>query len=46
VLIDAANVTSPPPPSMAAVAWTTAVGGIVLFTLAAWVDRHRQPTAG
>jgi hypothetical protein len=45
VLIYAANVTSPPPPSMEAIAWVGVVGGIVLVALAAWVDRHREPRA-
>ncbi|HVO12598.1 MAG TPA: hypothetical protein VMX54_17775 [Vicinamibacteria bacterium] len=43
LLIYAANVASPPPPSMAAVGWVSAVGGIVFVALAAWVDRHRVP---
>jgi hypothetical protein len=36
---------SPPPPSMAAVAWTGIVGAIVFLGLAAWVDRHRAPAS-
>ncbi len=43
VLIYAANVTSPPPPSIEAVAGVGVAGGIVLVALAAWVDRHREP---
>ena len=43
VLIYAANVASPPPPSMEAVAWAGVVGAIVLVALGAWVDRHREP---
>ncbi len=43
VLIYAANVTSPPPPSMEAVAWVGVAGGLVLVALAGWVDRHREP---
>jgi len=43
LLLYAANVTSPPPPSMTAVAWVGVVGGAVLVVLAAWVDRHREP---
>ena len=43
--IYAANVTSPPPPSMAAVGWAGAIGGILFVALAAWVDRHRAPRA-
>lgn len=45
LLIYAANVTSPPPPSIHAVAWVGAIGGLVLVALAAWVDRHREPRA-
>jgi hypothetical protein len=44
-LIYAANATSPPPPSMEAVAWVGVAGGIALVALAAWVDRHREPSA-
>jgi len=43
VLLYAANVASPPPPSMEAVAGVGIVGGLVLVALAAWVDRHREP---
>ena len=43
LLIYAANVASPPPPSMEAVGWVGAVGGILFVALAAWVDRHREP---
>jgi hypothetical protein len=43
LLIYAANVTSPPPPSMTAVGWVGALGGILFVALAAWVDRHREP---
>ncbi len=46
VFIYAANVTSPPPPSMEAVAWAGVVGGAVLIALAAWIDRHREPRIG
>ena len=42
-LLYAANVTSPPPPSMVAVAWVGVAGGAVLIALAAWIDRHREP---
>jgi len=38
-----ANIASPPPPSMEAVGWAGAIGAIVFFALAAWVDRHREP---
>jgi hypothetical protein len=43
LVIYGANMTSPPPPSVAAIGWTGAIGGIMLTALAAWVDRHRQP---
>jgi hypothetical protein len=43
LLIYAANVTSPPPPSIEAVGWAGAVGGLLFVALAAWVDRHREP---
>ncbi len=46
LVIYTANTTSPPPPSMQAVGWASAVGGIVLVALAAWVDRHREPETG
>jgi hypothetical protein len=45
LLIYAANVTSPPPPSMTVVGWAGAIGGILFFALATWVDRHREPRA-
>jgi hypothetical protein len=45
VLIYAASATSPPPPTVAAIGWTGALGGIVFTALAAWLDRHRQPKA-
>ncbi len=41
----AANVLSPPPPSMEAVGWVGVAGGLLFLALAAWVDRHRVPTA-
>jgi hypothetical protein len=43
LLIYAANVTSPPPPSVEAVGWVGAIGGLLFVALAAWVDRHREP---
>jgi hypothetical protein len=43
VLMYAADVTSPPPPSIQAVAWVGVAGAVVLVALAAWIDRHREP---
>jgi hypothetical protein len=43
LLIYAANVTSPPPPSVEAVGWAGAIGGLLFWALAVWVDRHREP---
>jgi hypothetical protein len=43
LLIYAANVTSPPPPSVEAVGWVGAIGGLLFVALAGWVDRHRGP---
>jgi hypothetical protein len=43
LLIYAANVASPPPPSIEAVGWVGAIGGLLFVVLAAWVDRHREP---
>ena len=43
LLIYAANVTSPPPPTIEAVGWAGAIGGLLFWALAAWVDRHREP---
>ncbi len=43
IVFYAASITSPPPPSMDAVAWTGVIGGVLLLSLAAWVDRHRAP---
>jgi len=45
LLVYAANAAGPPPPSMAAVGWAGALGGIVLVALAVWIDRHREPKA-
>jgi len=45
LLIYAANAAGPPPPSMTAVGWGGAIGGILLALLAVWVDRHREPRA-
>jgi len=35
------NAFGPPPPSIAAVAWT-ALGGVILVPWAVWIDRHRE----
>jgi len=43
LLIYAANLTSPPPPTIEAVGWAGAIGGLLLWALAAGVDRHREP---
>ena len=43
LLIYAANVTGPPPPSIQAVAWVGVVGAVLFIGLAAWIDRHREP---
>ena len=45
LLIYAGNVAGPPPPSMTAVGWVGAIGGILFVALAAWIDRHREPAA-
>lgn len=45
LLIYAANVAGPPPPSMTAVGWVGVVGGILLLALAVLADRHREPAA-
>ena len=42
LLIYAANVMGPPPPSVAAVAWTC-IAMWLLVAWAAWIDRHREP---
>jgi hypothetical protein len=43
LLIYAANVASPPPPSIEAVGWAGVTGALLLLGLAVWVDRHREP---
>ena len=43
LVIYAGNVIGPPPPSMEAVGWVGAIGGMLFVALAAWVDRHREP---
>ncbi|HYV85843.1 MAG TPA: hypothetical protein VFB49_08040 [Patescibacteria group bacterium] len=37
----AAAILGPPPPSVAAIAWTSIAGGLLFLALAAWADRHR-----
>jgi hypothetical protein len=44
LVIHAANFSSPPPPSMEAVAWVGLVAWL-LPVLAWWIDRHREPAA-
>jgi hypothetical protein len=39
--IYAASVLAPPPPSVAAIAWTSIAGGLLFLAWAAWADRHR-----
>ena len=43
LLIYAGNIAGPPPPSIEAVGWAGAIGGLLFCALAAWVDRHREP---
>jgi len=43
LLIYAANVTGPPPPGIEAVGWAGAIGGLLIWALAVWIDRHREP---
>jgi membrane-bound metal-dependent hydrolase YbcI (DUF457 family) len=38
----AASILGPPPPSVAAIAWTTIAGGVLFLAWAAWGDRHRM----
>lgn len=45
LLLYVGNVAGPPPPSMTAVGWAGAIGGVLFVALAAWVDRHREPAA-
>jgi len=45
LLTYAANVTSPPPPSMTAVGLAGLLGAVLFLGLALWVDRHREPAA-
>jgi hypothetical protein len=46
LFIYAANLMGPPPPSVDAVAWSGIIGGVLLASWAAWVDRHRQESRG
>lgn len=39
--IYAANIFSPPPPGVQAIAWTGLAGGWLLVAWAYWIDRHR-----
>lgn len=43
LLIAVGNVLGPPPPSVEAIGWVGAIGGLLFVALAAWVDRHREP---
>jgi membrane-bound metal-dependent hydrolase YbcI (DUF457 family) len=43
--IYAASVLAPPPPSVAAIAWTSIAGGLLFLAWAAWADRHRATAA-
>jgi membrane-bound metal-dependent hydrolase YbcI (DUF457 family) len=42
LLLYAANVVAPPPPSVTAI-WISAIVLWLFFPLAAWIDRHREP---
>jgi membrane-bound metal-dependent hydrolase YbcI (DUF457 family) len=46
VLFYAGAFLGPPPPSVPAVVVAGLLGGVLLIVLAAWVDRHRAPSAG
>jgi hypothetical protein len=37
------NLAGPPPPSVAALAWTGVAAPVILLPFIAWVDRHRRP---
>lgn len=43
LLIAAGNLLGPPPPSVEAIGWVGAFGGLLFAGLAAWVDAHREP---
>jgi peptidoglycan/LPS O-acetylase OafA/YrhL len=45
-IVYVANVVGPPPPSAEAVALVCLLGVGLIITAAAWVDRHREATAG
>jgi membrane-bound metal-dependent hydrolase YbcI (DUF457 family) len=45
LLLYAANVVGPPPPSVPAI-WISAIAFWLFFPLAAWIDRHREPVPG
>jgi hypothetical protein len=45
LVIYAANLASPPPPSIEAVGWAGVIATVLLLGLAAWVDRRREPSA-
>lgn len=42
LVIYAANILSPPPPGVQAIAWTGLAGGWLLVAWAYWIDRHRE----
>jgi hypothetical protein len=46
LLVYAAAAFGPPPPTVVAIGVAGVAGGIVLLSLAAWVDRHLEPLPG
>jgi hypothetical protein len=38
-----ASLAGPPPPSLAALGWTSVAAPVILLPFVAWVDRHRAP---